>query len=223
MLPTPLKWAVSRKSSYARSDTLPAVEASIIANGTVKSGAWLRRNIIGIVIAADGGANTCLRNRIVPDYVIGDFDSVKKSTLASLKRSAKVLHEPDQNKTDLQKALALARRIGAGRVFVFGAIGSELDHTLANIFTLDARCVMKDEHHEIRVVERRLDLAGKRGDLVSVIALTSVRGLSYAGLTWSVSNRSVPAGWIGIRNRFAGKKARITLTKGKIAVIRLNP
>lgn len=197
------------------------MEASIIANGTVKSGAWLRKNIVGVVIAADGGADTCRKHHIAPDYVIGDFDSVKKSTLASLKGRARIILSPDQKTTDFQKALALASSLGAKRVFVFGAIGSELDHTLANILALDTRCTMKDETHDIVLVEKRHDMSGKPGDLVSVIALAPVRGLSYSGLQWKISNRSVPAGWIGVRNRFIAKRARITLRKGKVAVIRV--
>ena len=197
------------------------MEASIVANDTVKSGAWLRKNLRGTIIAADGGADICRRYRIVPDYVIGDFDSVKKSTLAFLRHSTKILRMPDQDRTDLQKALQLATELGIERIFVFGAIGSELDHTFANILSLDRRCVMRDETHDIVVVEDRLAMNGKPGDLVSVIALSPVRGLTYRGLTWKVSDRSVHAGWIGVRNRLARNKARVSLRSGKVAVIRV--
>lgn len=195
------------------------MEASIIANGTVKSGAWLRKNLRGTIIAADGGANTCLKHRITPDYVIGDFDSIRKSTLTRLKKTSRIIRAPDQNKTDLQKALALAHKLKAERVFVFGAIGTELDHTLGNLLSLDTHCVMRDETHDIHIVEKNLKLQGKPGELVSVIALSLVRGLSYTGLKWQAPKRILPPGWLGTRNRFTGTKASIRLTSGKVAVL----
>lgn len=199
------------------------MEVSIIANGTVKNGTWLRKNLVGIVIAADGGANTCLKHGITPDYVIGDFDSVKKTTLARFKKTSVIMKVPDQDRTDLQKALTLAHKLAATRISVFGAIGTEFDHTLGNILSLDTKCVLRDETHDIRIVEKRAMISGKRGDIVSVVALTSVRGLSYSGLKWQAPKRALPVGWLGVRNRLARKRARIRLTKGKVAIIRVTP
>ncbi|MEK9177079.1 MAG: thiamine diphosphokinase [Patescibacteria group bacterium] len=198
------------------------MEASIVANGTVRSGVWLRKNLKGVIIAADGGANTCLRHRIIPDYVIGDFDSVKKRTLAAFKRSATIVHTPEQSTTDLEKALRLAETLGAKRILVFGAIGTELDHMMANVFALTARSAIVDETHDIRIIEKRFAFSGKPNDIVSVIALTAVRGLTYTGLKWPVAGLSVPAGWVGIRNRLVGRKGSVSLRSGRIALIRFS-
>lgn len=195
------------------------MEVSIVANGEVKSGAWLRKNITGVVIAADGGANICKKYGIMPSFIIGDFDSVKKQTLASFKKTAKIIRISGQNRTDLEKALTLARKLKAKKISVFGALGGTVDHTIANILSLDSKCVIRDEGHDVHVVQDSLTITGTRGDIVSVIAFSSVSGLSYAGLQWNAPRGKIPAGWAGVRNRLAKSSAIVRIKKGRVAVI----
>ncbi|MDO8480539.1 MAG: thiamine diphosphokinase [Nanoarchaeota archaeon] len=195
--------------------------ASIIANGTVNDGTWLKRHLKGVIIAADGGANTCRKQGIVPDYIVGDFDSAKPETLEFFKKKSTILQDSDQNSTDLQKALKLAAKLKATNILVFGAIGNNLDHTMSNVLSLNTKCAMLDERHEIYVVEKKIAVSGKPGDIVSIIALTDVAGMTYAGLHWPVKHLNVPAGWNGSRNRLEKKKAVITLKRGKIAVMKV--
>lgn len=196
-----------------------SMNASIIANGEVKNGAWLRKNISGIVIAADGGAHICRKFGITPKYIIGDFDSIQKSTLTFFEKKSIILHVPDQHTTDLQKALVLAKKLKAKRIFVFGALGKNIDHTMANILSLYENCIIRDETHEVWVVTKKASITGKPGDCVSIIALTNVTGLSYTGLKWKLSNASVPPGWIGVRNQLLGKRGGVRLKTGKLALI----
>ena len=197
------------------------MDVSIIANGPVQRGQWLKRHITGTTIAVDGGADTCKKQRIVPDFVIGDFDSVTRKTLAAFKNTSTVLHVPDQSRTDLQKALALAHKLKAKRIFIFGALGGNFDHELANMLSLGDRCVMMDEKHVIRVTTKRAVLSRTHGHTVSVIALTNVYGLSYSGLVWKAPRRALPAGWIGVRNRLKTKRAVVTLRKGSVGIIQV--
>jgi len=79
------------------------------------------------VVAADGGAARVLAYGIVPDAVIGDFDSFDPALRARI--PADRLHEvADQNCTDFDKALA---RIKARLVLAVGFTGNRLDHELA--------------------------------------------------------------------------------------------
>lgn len=194
------------------------MEISIVANGEVKNGQWLRENIRGTVIAADGGANLCKEHGVIPQFIVGDLDSVHRETLDFFKDS-EVVRLEDQNKTDLEKALAYAKEMGAGTIYVFGALGGSVDHTMANILSLSPQSIIRDESHDVHVVENELQITGDREDVVSVIALSSVSGLSYEGLKWSAPEM-VNAGWIGARNRLKSTSATIRLKKGRIAVIK---
>lgn len=195
------------------------MDSSIVLNGVIKSGSWLKRNIRGTVIAADGGANACKKSGVAPSYVVGDFDSISKQTLSAFQKKSKFVRKVNQNQTDFQKALMLAQKLKVSRVFVFGGFGKDVDHEIANILSLNPLCVMLDERHAVRVVEKRLEISGTKGDVVSVIALSGVTGLSYSGLAWQAPKGKVPAGWIGVRNRFSKRNAVIALSSGRIAVI----
>ena|SRR3989344_5254892 len=198
------------------------MEVSLVLNGSIKRGAWFKRHIRGTVIAVDGGAHACKKFGITPEYVVGDFDSISKTVLSAFKKTSTVIHLPNQNRTDFQKALTLAKKLKATHIRVFGAFGKDIDHEFANILSLTPNCVMVDERHEVSVVEKRIEVQGKKNDVVSVIALTPVKGLSYAGLKWPVSGLSVPAGWTGVRNRLVKKTSVISLSRGRIAVIRVH-
>lgn len=63
-------------------------------------------------MCVDGGAERLWNSeessadRLIPDYVTGDFDSVSKETLEFYKsKDARIVHTPDQDHTDFTKAL----------------------------------------------------------------------------------------------------------------------
>jgi len=81
----------------------------------------------GAVVAADGGAARALAYGVMPDAVIGDFDSFEPALRAQI--PAERLHDaPDQNRTDFDKALS---SIEARLVLAVGFTGQRLDHELA--------------------------------------------------------------------------------------------
>jgi thiamine pyrophosphokinase len=62
-------------------------------------------------VAVDGGANCWFHflqgsECVVPDLVVGDFDSVKQDVLSYFRsKGAEVIQTPDQDETDFTKAL----------------------------------------------------------------------------------------------------------------------
>ena len=88
------------------------------------------------VIAADSGMEFLRRNEIVPQVIIGDFDSVSKETLEWFqKKEGIVWHRlnPQKDDTDTEFALRLAISMGAECITVLGGTGSRLDHVLGNM------------------------------------------------------------------------------------------
>ena len=174
-----------------------------------------------VVIAADGGADNCIKLGAEPDRVVGDMDSI--SDQARNKFADKLKPDDDQNATDLTKALRLAESLKADEIVIIGAIGKRIDHTLANILSLqnvtaDVRII--DEHNEIFVVDDEIELDGQKGDIVSVFALSDVKGLRYKGLRWDVKDEDVKAGWSGSSNEMTGASATISLKHGKLVVVK---
>lgn len=87
------------------------------------------------IIVCDGAINTYFSfSRRVPDYVIGDGDSAKKTILA--KWNIPFIKVPDQETNDLTKAILSGRERGWDNFIILGGTGGREDHSLGNIFLL---------------------------------------------------------------------------------------
>ncbi|MCI7401191.1 MAG: thiamine diphosphokinase [Christensenella sp.] len=84
-----------------------------------------------VVIAADKGYEFALKQGIIPDIVIGDFDSSAIPTnLNVLKLNV------EKNETDGQEALAYAIKKGYDEIAIYGISGGRLDHEMGNLSLL---------------------------------------------------------------------------------------
>jgi len=201
----------------------------IVANGTLKNNLFNKKALkqAEIIICADGGANKIEPLKIIPHYLIGDMDSVKKSVALHLKLTTKIIIDKRQDNTDLEKAILFAEKFKPTEIKILGAIGGDIDHTIANTISLyhvskKIKISIIDEHHAIFLLhDNAVEIYGKKGDIISVIPITQIHGLSYHGLKWPVKNKKVATGWCGVRNQMTGNKARIYLRKGKALVIKI--
>ena len=180
-----------------------------------------------ICICADGGANTAKEMEISPDYIIGDLDSIKPEILKFYKDKSKIIKDENQNKTDFELALELAESLNPKKIIIIGAIGKRIDHTLANIFSIskinkNIRIIIVDHNNSLEIIEKDSDIIGSKDDLVSIVPLTKIKNLNYKGFKWNVNNLDTNFGWFGISNRLDNKKANISLSKGKLLLIRVN-
>lgn len=85
------------------------------------------------VIAADAGFEYCTENCIIPDLVLGDFDSLGKAP-----KHPNVLQLPvEKDDTDTMFALKLGLEKGYRRFYIYGGLGGKRpDHTIANMQAL---------------------------------------------------------------------------------------
>ena len=89
----------------------------IVLNGTLSNSEAFQHQIkqFDNVIAADGGANKCFEFGIIPDYIIGDFDSVSSEVLDFFSnKSTQIVDAPSQSTVDFQEAIWLAESIFSG-------------------------------------------------------------------------------------------------------------
>lgn len=86
-----------------------------------------------LVIAADAGYRTCRELGIVPDLLLGDFDSMEQpEDFANIHRSP-----VEKDDTDTMLAVKTGLEQGCGEFYLYGGTGGRrLDHTLANLQTL---------------------------------------------------------------------------------------
>ena len=178
-----------------------------------------------LVLAADAGYRVCLRERIVPDLLIGDFDSMDQP--ADFDRVRRVPVEKDD--TDTMPAVKTALDQGCNTVYIYGGTGGKrLDHTLANLQSLlylrrrGARGYVYDDdflwtviENETLTVERTVEWG-----LLSVFCLGEpASGIDEGGVQYPLSGASLTAEFpLGISNHILEPQARITVRDGALLV-----
>ncbi|MCE2706225.1 MAG: thiamine diphosphokinase [Proteobacteria bacterium] len=85
-------------------------------------------------IACDGAVNKLLKHNMMPNYIIGDCDSISLKHYKQFED--RIIKIADQNHNDLTKAVNLAVEKKLDNIIILGATGIREDHTIANIALL---------------------------------------------------------------------------------------
>ena len=171
-----------------------------------------------VVIAADRGMMASREIDIVPDYVVGDFDSgeaevVKyfKSLFETQGKPIVKAFNPEKDETDTELAISLALTLSPKDIVLLGATGTRLDHTLANIEIID-------EHNVISIHDKDINMKRTEafGEYFSLIPFTeTVKGLSIKGAKYELENFILSSGCsLGVSNEFKKDKVRISFSSG---------
>ncbi len=202
---------------------------AIIANGSLRNPDFNKNLLEGtdLIICADGGANFAYKINVFPDYIIGDLDSISYEALSFFEKNekTKIIKDTNKDKTDLELALDKAKSLKPEEIIIIGAIGSRIDHTLANIFSLmqipsEIKAKIVDEKNTLELINSSKEITDFESEIVSIIPLTDVYDLNYKGMKWNVKNKNTSLGWFGISNKIVENNAKIEFKKGKLLVIR---
>lgn len=90
-----------------------------------------------IVIGADRGAYVAIKNNIILDISIGDFDSVNNEEFDLIKNNSKKIIKlnPIKDESDTHEAIELVKNYD--KIIIFGGIkGNRIEHLFANIIDL---------------------------------------------------------------------------------------
>ena len=170
------------------------------------------------VVAVDRGADIALSHSLIPEAVIGDFDSI--SSQARDKLAPETLHHiAEQDSTDFDKAL---RNVEAPLVIGVGFSGERIDHQLACYNSLSRyprnRCVLLGQKDLVFLAPPTLQLDLEESTPVSLFPLGAVEGISD-GLRWPIGGLNfAPDGQIGTSNMAEGA-VEISVTSPKMLVI----
>lgn len=177
------------------------------------------------VIACDAGYIHAQRADIVPDVIIGDFDSY----LGDLPGGVEIIRtKPEKDDTDTMMALKLAIRRGYRRIMLVGALGGRIDHMLANISliafaaTKGADLQIVDGHHQIFAVrdgKRRVPRSSWRN--LSVFAFdTECTGVTLRGVKYLLEGAVLTNTFaLGVSNEFTEDIAEISVESGILIVV----
>ena len=181
------------------------------------------------MIAADGGADLALRLGIVPNWVVGDMDSLTPAGRVRLESLGAVfyVYPPEKDDTDTQLALRLAQKEGADEIVVWGGAGDRIDHTLSNLFSaagfVEQGITIRFEHPRVTVylVCDRLVVPGRVGDTVSLIVLgKEAAGVSLDGFRYPLRDAVLDYRWpYTVSNVIVESDPCVRVASGILAVI----
>jgi len=175
------------------------------------------------VIAADGGLEHTEKLGIVPQEILGDFDS-----LGYVPQNSRVF-PVEKDDTDAMLAVRRGLALGFREFLLYGSLdGPRLDHTVANFQTLQ---FLADHHARGCLVGTgQLVTVVKNGTLrfpagcegtISVFCLgPDARGVTLEGLYYPLEKGRLTAGFpLGVSNHFTGREAAVTVETGSLLVI----
>ena len=177
------------------------------------------------VIAADAGYRVCRQAGIVPDLLLGDFDSMDQpEDFANIHRSP-----VEKDDTDTMLAVKTALEQGCDTVYIYGGTGGKrLDHTLANLQTLlfirrrGARGYLYDDDFVWTVLENESLTIEKTVEwgLFSAFCLGDrAEGIDEVGFQYPLKDAVLtPEFPLGVSNHLLEPAATITVRKGALAV-----
>jgi thiamine pyrophosphokinase len=183
-----------------------------------------------VIIAADGGTLHCKILDIVPDIIIGDFDSLVAEEITTFRAAGVELirYPTHKDETDLELALQLARDRDLTQVVILGAMGARWDMTIANLLlaaqdkfsTMDIRLLDGSQELSILRGEAKLDIEGRQGDSLSLIPiLGDAIGVTTHGLEYSLKNERLYFGSPrGVSNIILAAYAQVSIREGILLV-----
>lgn len=189
----------------------------------------LEENKFETIIAADKGLEALNKINVMPNYIIGDFDSVNKTTLNQYEnKNIEITYlKPEKDFTDTHMAIKLAIEKRAKHITIIGATGTRMDHTLANIHALN-ETLQNNVPTEIINENNRIMLINKKAKLikntnykyVSIIPLTTkITGVTLKGFKYNIENATINLGEsIGVSNEQIEQEALIEIKEG-IAIL----
>lgn len=177
-------------------------------------------------IAVDGGANHALQYGLIPDMVLGDFDSVEHKT-RELLDSTIFMHAPNQDYTDGEKSLKyLFENKEYNQIHIAGGTGNRLDHSLyllgllKSFYSAKVRITVWNDFEKWFVINKSSVIRGRKGQRISFFPLGApVANLTLEGAKYSFENKTLATGsFTSISNRFESDKISLTFKEGWILV-----
>jgi thiamine pyrophosphokinase len=177
-----------------------------------------------ILVAVDGGLNTCTAGRRRPDLFVGDGDSAEKVP----PEIPAVLYAEDKDFSDLAGALAELRDRKIRVVAIAGLLGGRLDHEWSNLFELRnwARffdgIVAPAERGTVIVTSRGCRVATVRNRAFSLFSLSATSTVTMSGVEYELRKRRIRPGSLGLSN-VTGTELDLTVHAGVAALVFLPP
>ena len=176
------------------------------------------------IIAADAGYNALANAGIVPNLIVGDFDSLGKvPSVGEI-----VMHEPEKDDTDMLLAVREGLSRDAEHIVIFGGMGGRPDHEYANLQTLayianhGAKGYLVGRGSICTIIKNdKLSFDSNLKGIISVFCIgDKAEGVDLTGLKYPLTNHTLTCDFpLGVSNEFTGVAATVSVRNGILLVI----
>lgn len=183
-----------------RDDQEPAL---IIANGASCNPELLGQLLewSPLVIVLDSAMERVMQLDIKVDVLLGDFDrGFDPEIYKTSQYPIEIIHTPDQNKTDLEKAFDYLIDRNIPMVNVVWATGKRADHTITNLTNITKyrdllKIVILDDHSKVFLLPKKFEKWYTANTIISLIPIGNVTGIHTHNLYYSLQNESLTIGY----------------------------
>ena len=175
------------------------------------------------ILAADGGLIHVQALGLLPNGILGDFDS-----LGYVPQDSTVF-PVEKDDTDAMLAVRKGLELGYRDFILYGSLdGPRLDHTVANFQTLQfladrgASGYLVGKEYIVTVVKNgKLRFDASATGIVSVFCMgADAKGVTLNGLQYPLENGTLTAGFpLGVSNHFVGMQAEVCVKDGSLLVL----
>ena len=197
--------------------------ALIIANGEACSVELMGELLewSPLVIVLDSAIHRVLELNIKVDVLLGDFDrdfDVEK--IREAQYPIEIVHTPDQEKTDLEKAFEYLIGRGFPAVNVIWATGKRADHTITNVtnivrFREQLKIVIIDDYSKIFLLPKTYEKWYPQGTPISLIPVGTATGITTQNLKYLLHNEPLTIGYRTGSSNEVEEDGMIKITHGE--------
>jgi len=177
--------------------------ALIIANGEACSEELLGQLLewSPYIVVLDHAIYRVLELGIKIDVWLGDFDKDHDfDAIRSSQEPLEIVSTPDQDKTDLEKAIDFLIGRGFPAANIVWATGRRADHAITNITNLvrykeEIRLVLFDDYSKIFPLRGVFEKWYVAGTPISLIPVGEVKGIKTSGLKYNLDQETLTLGY----------------------------
>ena len=175
------------------------------------------------ILAADGGLRHLNKLGLVPNGIIGDFDS-----LGYVPEGAEVF-PVEKDDTDAMLAAKKGLELGFRNFLFYGSLdGPRLDHTVANFQTLQyladrgAVGYLIGKDHMVTVLkDGTITFPARDAGILSVFCMgADGSGVTIRGAKYELEDGTLTAGFpLGVSNHFIGNDVTVSVEQGSLLLL----
>lgn len=158
-----------------------------------------------LVVVLDGAIERVLGLGIKVDVLLGDFDS-KKIDIGQIQEDQypiQIVHTPNQDKTDLEKAIEYLIERGFPAANILWATGRRADHNLANITNIvryksKIQLAVIDDYsvvYPLSPTPNKFEKWYPAGFPISLLPVGVAKGVTTRNLVYTIDNENLTLGY----------------------------